>query len=207
MIGTFIKMLTEVMYDMVGFASVTALVLAGTSIIFYVVFDIDDDHKTYFGMFFHQMFNVYGFLIGSMDSEGYAGIQILIFIILTIFLSLVLLNMLIAHMGTTYSRVQEQGVFFESKDKLSLIKETFTLTRSRLYLRCQRQIYDSLTESSYLFCAQEGLENLDQQAEDNEGLNLLRRELLLKLEEVNDKIQGNEKDSHKANHHHKQHKH
>ena len=66
---------------------------------------------------------MYTFGIGSYDDTNYSGVTMPFFIIATILMPLILLNMLIALMGDIYGKANEDAVAINAKEKIAMISE------------------------------------------------------------------------------------
>ena len=69
------------------------------------------------------LMEMYAFAIGSWDYSEYSGINIPFFLFASFLLPLVLLNMVIALMGDTYGRVQDNRQAFDSRERVLMLYE------------------------------------------------------------------------------------
>jgi hypothetical protein len=122
------------------------LMLIGFSLVFYQ-FDRTRD-------FNYQLLNVYNLLYAVFDMEGFSSSEIVIFTIITFFLSVVLLNLLIAIMNGSYERVQNHQIFADSKEKLEMIIETNIFLRQILKIKWLHK-WSAPSRKSYLLFVEE----------------------------------------------------
>ena len=74
------------------------------SVVFYQARSSALDNEVNFGA---ALLEVYMLFLGDWDSDSYDSVTMPFFIIVTVALTLIMLNMIIAIMGDTFSRVQE----------------------------------------------------------------------------------------------------
>lgn len=119
-------MIAEIAKDMRSFLLIVLFTIIGFSLIFYQFASSTDD----FGQF---MLEQYLYLYGNQpDTNDFDTSQIIFFIIITLFLALILTNMLIALMSDTYNRVDGSSMMADNLEKISLILEYATLKRQVL---------------------------------------------------------------------------
>jgi len=118
-----IRIIIEIVKDIRSFIALLFAAIMGYSLIFYQ-FD-DEVEISYSG----RLLIVYNLLYAQFDTEDFNSHQIFYFVVVTITLSVILLNMLIALMGGTYKRVQETSILADYKEKILLTLETITIKR------------------------------------------------------------------------------
>ena len=73
--------------------------------------------------FWEVALEMYTFGIGSYDDMLYSGVTMPFFIIATILMPLILLNMLIAFMGDIYGKAKDDAVAINAKERIAMISE------------------------------------------------------------------------------------
>ena len=73
--------------------------------------------------FWDVALEMYTFGVGTYDNSNYSGITMPFFILATILMPLILLNMLIALMGDIYERAKEDAVCINAKERIAMISE------------------------------------------------------------------------------------
>jgi len=127
-----IRMITEIVKDMRSFVMMLGLIIFGFSIIFHQFEEGDISYKD-------QLLNSYVFLYASFSTARFNDSQIVYFVIITMILSVVLLNMLIAIMGNTFGEVQSKSLLTDSQEKSSLILESIAVRRALRTTCCKRK--------------------------------------------------------------------
>jgi len=113
-------MIGEVLKDMTSFLAVLLFLTFGFAFIF-----LQLRPESSFG---NEMLKTYNLIYANFD-ENPNGAEIPYFVIFTVFVSVTLLNLLIAIMNETYGRVQEIRFYYENKTKVNLIIEAITAKR------------------------------------------------------------------------------
>ena len=113
-------MIGEVLKDMTSFLAVLLFLTFGFAFIF-----LQLRPESSFG---NEMLKTYNLIYANFD-ENPSGAEIPYFVIFTVFVSVTLLNLLIAIMNETYGRVQEIRFYYENKTKVNLIIEAITAKR------------------------------------------------------------------------------
>ena len=72
----------------------------------------------------------FNLIYSNSDPSDFSASQLVFFVIITVLLAVILLNMLIAIMSDTYERVQGTSVLAEGKEKVSLIFEATIIMRA-----------------------------------------------------------------------------
>jgi len=123
----------------------------GSSLIF---FQFDDDSTSYGD----RLLFVYGLIYASFDTTGFSISQIIYLVVVTVMLSVVLLNLLIAIMTETYESLEVTDDLNDGLERVYMILETVVMTRAfrDLTFCCRRRKKDKmkLRENdfkSYLF--------------------------------------------------------
>lgn len=94
-------MTIEIIWDMRSFALMLLFIFFSFAIIFMI---FDQEGTATFGQ---QLLLAYNYLFANYESEGFSASLYVFFIVFTILLAVVLINMLIAIMEDSYSRVQD----------------------------------------------------------------------------------------------------
>ena len=107
-------MITEVLKDMTSFLMVLVFLTIGFAFIF---LQLRPDST-----FGSELFKTYNLIYANYE-ESPVGSEIVYYVIFTVFVSVTLLNMLIAIMNETYEKVQDTRFYYENKTKINLIIE------------------------------------------------------------------------------------
>ena len=75
-----------------------------------------------------ELYNTYNLYFGNVN-ETYTAPQMIYFLIFTVFVSVVMLNMLIAVINETFGRISDNQEYYESEAKISLIIEALVIKR------------------------------------------------------------------------------
>jgi len=95
----------------------------GYSLIFY---QFDDELEISYS---ERLLIVYNLLYAQFETDDYNSHQIFYFVVVTMTLSVILLNTLIALMGGTHKRVEGSSILADNKEKILLTLETITIKR------------------------------------------------------------------------------
>ena len=106
-------MIIEVLKDMKSFFLIILFILFGFGFIFFRLESEEHDIT-----FEDALLSMYEMMLGSFDITNYTQLEIVFFIIITLFMMVVLLNLLISIIGETYGRVQEASVLTDSLEKV-----------------------------------------------------------------------------------------
>jgi hypothetical protein len=120
----------------VSFALIIVFIIFGFTFIFYQIqyknqkrleesgsVDIEEiDIQT-------ALLNTYLIMFGQWETEDYYDVQMPFFIVITIFLTIILLNLLISIIGDTYQKVQENQISSDNIEKLDVLIESFHIKR------------------------------------------------------------------------------
>ena len=133
------------------------------------------ENNTNFGT---ELYNTYNLYFGNVN-DTYTAPQMIYFLIFTVFVSIVMLNMLIAIINETFGRISDNQAYYESEAKISLIIEAIMMKRfirkflvplrrfspknlARAYINYRREgrgiTYipeEALREDGYLYIAKE----------------------------------------------------
>ena len=112
-----INLLVQVMVDMIAFMIVLAAALLGFSITFTAI-KVDELDNTAL-----SLAHCYDMMYGNFATDNYNTAGWIIFIIASILMTLIMLNMLIAIMSDTYARVMSEIVPSDYYELNSLILE------------------------------------------------------------------------------------
>jgi len=122
-----IRTVIEIIKDIRSFGIIMLFVIFGFSLIFFQF-----DKRVYPVHLMHS----YNILYTAYDSSDYdTPGELFYFVIMTVFVSIVLLNMLIAIMGDTFARVQAESVLTDSQELLDLISEAMSEERAIKFLK------------------------------------------------------------------------
>ena len=134
------------MKEIRSFLAVLSFIVIGSSLIF---FQFDDESTTYAD----RLLFVYGLIYASFDTTGFSLSQIIYLIVVTVLLSVILLNLLIALMTDTYQRIEDSAALTDGIERVYMILETVVMKRaySRTVnlFRGKRQRPDKHKENSF----------------------------------------------------------
>ncbi len=116
------------------------LIILGFSLIF-LEFDREFNYLDHF-------YATYQILYGNADYDDYSPSQKILLGIILFFISIVLLNMLIAMMGDSYEKVQAKQILTDSHTKLEMILESTILMRMFFPKRQSKKGYLMFCEPS-----------------------------------------------------------
>jgi len=127
-----IRMIIEIFKGIKSFLFIMVFLIFGFALIFYLF--------NYEMSFSANLFIIYNLLFANSDPSAYSRPLLIYYVIFTIILSIVLLNMLIAIMGDVYQRVLAQRILAEGREKVSLILEATLFIRAfqRMYRRKEK---------------------------------------------------------------------
>ena len=114
-----IHMIIKIVGDMMSFLLVIFTMMVAFTIAIYQSREADDADTS----FWDVALEFYTFGIGSFDSSNYSGVTLPFFILATILMPLILLNMLIAIMGDSYGNANESAVAIDAKERIAMISE------------------------------------------------------------------------------------
>ena len=106
-------MLVEVVRDMYSFGIILIWGLVGFSIIFHV----NSTEQRTDPWMFTELKSIYRIAYGDFDPDGYTTTEWLMFLLASIIMPLILLNLLISIISDTYGRVQENSVASDYLEK------------------------------------------------------------------------------------------
>lgn len=113
-------MISEVLLDMRSFLFVLIFLCIGFAFIFFQLKPTSS--------FSTELLYTYNLIYANYDDGPQEG-EVFYFVIFTVLVSVVLLNLLIAIMNETYSRVQNMEAYYDSKTRVSLAIEAITAKR------------------------------------------------------------------------------
>ena len=129
----------------------------GFSLIFFQFSEGDEQLGDYLLM-------THNYLYGDFpDLTEFTPMQIAFFIVIATFLTLILMNMLIALMGDTYARVQQSSLVADNLEKISLIRE-FALLKLQFYRYVLRRDCNTEKKKNVLLILEEFEEKEDSQS-------------------------------------------
>lgn len=115
-------MIIEIIKAIWSFLVIITMLVIGFSLVFYQF-----NRKRKFTTYLLITFNL---IYSNSDPSDFSPSQLVYFVIVTVLLAVILLNMLIAIMTDTYDRVQGTSVLAEGKEKISLIFEATMVMRT-----------------------------------------------------------------------------
>ena len=141
-------MIVEIIKDLQSFFLVLIFLIFGFSLIF-TQFIETQPYNTI-------LLNTYILMFGQPDPAQLSPESVLFFIIITVMLAVILLNMIIAVMNNTFNNVEQSRVTFETKEKASLIREGIVTKRRIRGIFCPKRLRrkDNSTPK-YLFVLEE----------------------------------------------------
>ena len=140
-----IKLLTEVLIDMSSFFFILCMVVFGFTFMF-----LQYEPPANLTTFGTELYMVYNCIYANGPPNPFAPPQEIYFAVFTIFVSIVMLNLLIAIMNETYARVQDTSTYFEGKTKVNLIIEA--ITAKRFGLKFMKRLRIILREFNSALC-------------------------------------------------------
>jgi len=159
-----IRIVIEIIKDMVSFIAILIFIIFALSLIL-LEFDRETEFKDH-------LLTGYGFIYGDYQTEEVSSSEIAIMVFVAFLVSVVLLNLLIAIMGDSYSKVDEKSTLIDSLERLDMIIEVIVMKR----IFTQREIKK---EKSYLFFCQNIVNDENDGDEENnlleEKTNLLEK--------------------------------
>lgn len=115
-----IKMILEIIMDMISFMVVISVSIFVLTLLMYQSRALAQGDIT----FPEALLQMYALAIGTWDYSNYSGFtNIFFFVIATILQPLLLLNMLIALMNDSYSRVQGERTAYDAREKVIMMYE------------------------------------------------------------------------------------
>ena len=115
-----IRMIIQIASDIKSFLTVIFAMMVAFTIAMYQSRNAADPGDT---TFWSVALEMYTFGIGSYDDTNYSGVTMPFFILATLLMPLVLLNMLIAIMGDSYGRAKDDAVSIDAKERVAMISE------------------------------------------------------------------------------------
>lgn len=144
-------MIVEIISGLGSFFIVLLLLLLGFSFINYQFED-----RSYGG----HLLQTYSTMFLQFDTSNYSPGQTFFFVLSTILLSTVLLNMIISVMNDIFNQVQEKGALSDGKERVFLILESMLMKRlfSKICFRRQQGLLNQQigNPKQYLFIIEEG---------------------------------------------------
>ena len=146
--GKIVRMIVEIIKDLRSFFLVVAFLLMGFTLIFYQY------EQTTIG---ESMLETYLLMYAQFEVTDHGFGQIFFFVIATLLLSVILLNMIIAVMNDTFNNVHESHDLTDGKEKVLLILECIVMRIffRKFRLRRNRQ-NDKDCHPKYLYFIEEG---------------------------------------------------
>ena len=125
-----IRMLLEILKDSLSFFALTGLYIMAFTLVFHLnkttALESGDEQSA----LAQNLLDVYLLLFGDWDMANYSKTAVGFFVLVTLLLTLILLNMIIAIMGDTFDRVQDNLTVFDLKEKLLMIQEVTAVSSS-----------------------------------------------------------------------------
>jgi len=126
-----IRIIIEILQDMKSFIVFLAVSVLGFSLIFYQ-FDQENEEMEYTD----RLLLCYNLIYAGFDIGDYNSSQVFYLVLVTILLSVIFLNMLVAIMGGTYNRVEGTAILADSKEKIILTLES--IITKKIFLQVER---------------------------------------------------------------------
>jgi WD40 repeat protein len=186
-----IRMILEILNDSKGFMIVIFTYAFGLTIAVYHNREVqqDSDGSGIYALN-DVLMEMYAFAIGSWDYTEYAGINIAFFLFASFLLPLVLLNMLIALMGGTYARVQDNRQAFDNRERVlmlyELVSAAYQLKLLVNWIRGKSQESQEHKESFYLLVVKEF--SISEGQIDMKSLNDGQKAIENKIQSIDNKI-------------------
>ena len=136
-------MIYEIAKDMRSFVVVLFLIIFGFSLIF-KEFNREESYSDH-------LFDVYLLLYAQMNTADFSLSEKFFLVLVTFILSVMLLNLLIAIMADSFSRVEKRTVLTDSKEKILLIIEALTMKRALFGNRAKKRTESDPQNQGYLF--------------------------------------------------------
>lgn len=121
----FIRMIIEICYACLSFLGVLLIAIAAFTVAIYQAREAEGAEDT---SFWSVALEIYVFSLGYFDQTLYTGITMPVFILATIVLALILLNVLIALMWDIYEQVRDNSIPIDSRERLSMVTEVVAKT-------------------------------------------------------------------------------
>lgn len=128
-VGFFVRMILEIVYDIQGFLMIFAIALAGLSHVYYISARFDGNTLWKSAQTIYKMAVLCTFELILKDDDGNSvdieqhGILYSTFLACTVLCNIILLNILIAVISSTYERVKEQSLAATTKGRVKIISE------------------------------------------------------------------------------------
>jgi len=163
-----IQVIVTVIQEMWSFITIIILIIFGFSFIFLV-----------FGrgtVFKFELYDAYGSLYGPSGDDHLTGSQKFFRALIAFLLNVILLNLLVSIMGTSYDKVLGKRYTTDSKTRLDLISDAITL------LRFMRRGKNTIKRGFLIFCLlSNSSENEDEDEEEGneleEKVSILRKDI------------------------------
>lgn len=151
----FVRQLREIIYDSAPLAAMLAFIVIAQALLFFIL-DQNSEEKAYEGWTGFMNCAIHSYLLAIGDFEGilnsfldtsdYVWLFWIIFFIGTLLSLLIILNMVIAVMSSTFERVESDTEAYILRERISLIYDYFELLPKKLK--------QSLKENPYLITIQ-----------------------------------------------------
>ena len=140
----------EIVKDMSSFIGILIFIIFTFSLI---LLEFDREIE-----FTDHLLTSYGFVYGNYETEELSSSEIAIMVFVAFMISVVLLNLLIAIMGDSYAKVEENRILVDSLERLDMITEVIvikriftprTIKKEKGYLMfCQNSVNDESSEEN-----------------------------------------------------------
>ena len=117
-----VRLISEVFKDLPSFLVIFFMIFYIFAVLFYV-FDGEKDEREAWDWIIKELANIWVLSFGDFNTEGFDNWQWALFVIATIFLPLMLLNLLIAIVSDTFDRVYQNRVASDYKELAKLVLE------------------------------------------------------------------------------------
>ena len=123
-----IRMIVEIIKDSVSFMAVAGIYVLAFALIFYQS-RLNSTLEAVFEerSFGNELLETYTLLLGDWDLDFYTPTTMPFFVMVTLILTLIMLNMVIAIMADTFTRVQENSKVVNYKERLTMTTEALSV--------------------------------------------------------------------------------
>ena len=120
---TLIRMILEVIKDMIAFMIVIIVCMVAFSIGFFQWRRAIRDDSIDEGSFGGDLMEMFILIFTGGNPDDYSGIAIPFYVLVTVLQCLILLNLIIAIMGDTFSRIKKNSNMTDSKERINMLLE------------------------------------------------------------------------------------
>ena len=180
----FVRMLLEILSDSLSFFVVVLIDIVAFALAMFqarlpIDREEDETDATYIESFGRVLLEVFVLFFGDWDTSNYSAITLPFFVIVAVLLALIMLNMIIAIMGDTFDRVQDNLKLVDSREKLSMLRETMVMEKKIGYLLSRLHRWLRMKDSTLSCASYECAESSIERAEDIYRANLSEKPFIL----------------------------